>query len=210
LVVSGKLQGVSMFPEPPQVMATITDLLDTRPPWDFVALHCPIGLPRDTTPGGRRCDREARKLLGPNRGAAVISPPPRSVLDAEHPEGLSVAMRWLLPRIKDVHYQVASYHQKTVFEVHPELGFYQLNGDQPLKHRKATAAGIEERVALLEARMPGFERIVGNRPAGVSLPILLDGAADLWTARRIAARAIARLPETPEWNEDGLKMELVR
>ncbi|MCA1846927.1 MAG: hypothetical protein LC792_27775, partial [Actinobacteria bacterium] len=47
-------------------------------------------------------------------------------------------------------------------------------------------------------------------PAGVSLPTLLDACVDLWTARRIAARAVARLPEVPEWNEDGLRMELVR
>ncbi len=45
LVVSGKLQGVSLFPEPPQVMKTIIDVLDSRPAYEMVALHCPIGLP---------------------------------------------------------------------------------------------------------------------------------------------------------------------
>jgi predicted RNase H-like nuclease len=106
--------------------------------------------------------------------------------------------------------EVASYHQRIVFEVHPELGFYQLNEDQPLKFGKRTEQGIAERLALLQARMPGLERVVDNRPETVSLPRLLDATVNLWTARRIAARAVARLPDVPEWNDDGLRMEIVR
>jgi predicted RNase H-like nuclease len=45
---------------------------------------------------------------------------------------------------------------------------------------------------------------------GVRLPTVLDACVDLWTSRRIAARAVSRLPDVPEWNEDGLRMELVR
>ena len=44
-VVSGKLQGVSLFPDPGQVVASITEVLDTRPSYEIVALHAPIGLP---------------------------------------------------------------------------------------------------------------------------------------------------------------------
>ena len=44
-VVPGKLQGVSLFPEPGQVLATITEVLDTRPSYETIALHAPIGLP---------------------------------------------------------------------------------------------------------------------------------------------------------------------
>ena len=210
LVVSGKLQGVSLFPEPPQLLATIVEILDYRPSFEIVALHAPIGLPSALHPGGRASDREARRLLGPRRGAAIVSPPSRSVLDDERGAGLSAVVRTLLPRIREVQRDVASYHQRSVFEVHPELGFHQLNGDAPLRRGKRTRAGIEERLALLQARMPGLERVLDNRPETVPLPRLLDACVDLWTARRIAARALARLPENPEWNEDGLRMELVR
>jgi predicted RNase H-like nuclease len=58
--------------------------------------------------------------------------------------------------------------------------------------------------------MPGLERVLDNVPAGVRLPTVLDTCVNLWTARRIAARAVSRLPEVPEWNEDGMRMELVR
>ena len=209
-VVSGKLQGVSLFPEPPQVLPTISDVLDSRPPYDIVALHAPIGLPSERTPGGRACDREARKLLGVRRGAAVSAPPTRSVVFDVSGEGLSAVVRAQLARIREVQRDVASYHQRTVFEVHPELGFYQLNDDQPLKFGKRTHLGIDERLGLLRARMPGLERVLDNIPDGIKLPTVLDACVDLWTARRIAARAVARLPEVPEWNEDGLRMEFVR
>src|SRR5258705_1007298 len=74
-VVSGKLQGVSLFPEPPQVMSSILDVLDTRPSYEIIALHAPIGLPGERIPGGRGSDRQARPLLGRRRGAAGTAPP---------------------------------------------------------------------------------------------------------------------------------------
>ena len=210
LVVPGKLQGVSLFPEPPQVLATIAEVLDARPAYEIVALHAPIGLPGQPTPGGRACDRQARKLLGVRRGAAVSAPPSRSVVFDVSGVGLSAVVRAQLTRIREVQRDVASYHQRSVYEVHPELGFFQLNDDSPLRYGKRTHLGIDERRELLEARMPGLERVLDNIPAGVRLPTVLDACIDLWTSRRIAARAVQRLPEVPEWNEDGLRMEFVR
>jgi predicted RNase H-like nuclease len=210
LVVSGKLQGVSLFPEPPRLMGKLLEVLDHRPAFEFVALHCPIGLPEERIPGGRSCDREARRLLGARRGSSVVPPPPRSALADAEGQGLSAVALSLLPRIREVQRDVASYHQRMVFEVHPELSFHQLNEERSLRHGKRTAAGIQERLALLSERMPGIERVLDNRPQGVDLPRLLDACVDLWTARRIAARAVSRLPEIPEWNKDGLKMELLR
>jgi predicted RNase H-like nuclease len=209
LIVMGKLQGVTMLPEPAVVMPSMLEILDYRPPFEVVALHSPIGLPDDAR-GGRACDRAARHLLGARRGAAIVSPPPRSVLHDDTGEGLSAVVRAQLPRIREVQRDVASYHQRSVFEVHPELGFYQLNHDTPLQHPKHTPKGIEERRALLEARMQGVERVLDRPPRGVGLAVLLDACVDLWTARRIAGRSMERLPEIPEWNADGLRMELVR
>ena len=209
LVVPGKLQGISLFPDPPMIMPNIIDLLDYRPSFEIVALHSHIGLPNEYSPGGRACDQAARALLGPRRGAAIVSPPPRAVLEDDY-AGLSAVGRVLLPRIREVQREVASYHQRVVFEVHPELGFYQLNEDKPLQYGKRTEEGIAERLSLLETRMPGLDRVLDNKPESVSLPRLLDACIGLWTARRIAARAVSRLPEVPEWNEDGLNMELLR
>jgi predicted RNase H-like nuclease len=209
LVVSAKLQGVSLFAEPPHVFSRFADVLETTPPYEFVALHCPIGLPSEHAQGGRQCDREARRLLGSHRGAAIVSPPSQPNLERDDPAGLSAVGRATLPYIREVHGSVASYHQRVVFEVHPELCFYQLNGERPLLHPKSTEEGRLERLTVLQKRMPGLDRALNNKPRGVSDSQLLDACADLWTARRLVARSVLRLPEVPEWNPDGLKMELV-
>src|SRR3989442_1596214 len=99
------------------------------------------------------------------RGAPRPSPTRSDVYDASG-EGLSAVVRAQLARIREVQRDVASYHQRTVFEVHPELGFHQLNDDTPLRYAKRTRLGIDERLGLLQARMPGLERVVDNLPDG--------------------------------------------
>ena len=53
-------------------------------------------------------------------------------------------------------------------------------------------------------------RILDVRISRVPYSHLLDVAAFVWTARRIFARAAVRIPDEPEWDEGGLRMEIVR
>ncbi len=115
-----------------------------------------------------------------------------------------------LPKIREVAKEIQPYWQRTVFEVHPELSFFQLNDDHPVRYSKHLSAGREERRRLLAARLDGIERILDADIPGVHEWHLLDAAAALWTSRRIAARAIQRVPENPEWDSEGLRMEIVR
>ena len=115
-----------------------------------------------------------------------------------------------MARIAEVDANIAPYWQRTVFEVHPELSFYQLGEDQPLRYPKHTEAGSQERRSLLSARLPGVERILDARLPKVTAAHLLDAAACLWTSRRIISRAVTRLPEDPEWDSQGLRMEIMR
>jgi hypothetical protein len=39
---------------------------------------------------------------------------------------------------------------------------------------------------------------------------MYESAAMLWTARRASGRAISRLPMDPEWDDGGIRIELVR
>jgi predicted RNase H-like nuclease len=214
LAVTGKLQGVTLLPEGAQVFEAVRELLDYRPSFDIIAIHAPIGLLSRPQKGGRSCDKAARKVLGHPRGAAVFSPPSRSLLaapDWNHvDEGLSAVAWTMISHIDEVAREIGSYHQRTVYEVHPELSFLQLNGDVPLRASKRVAEGQEERRALLVARLPGIERALEAPPKGIRLPRLLDAGAALWTARRIAARAITRVPDDPEWDDEGIRMEIVR
>jgi predicted RNase H-like nuclease len=210
LVVSGRLQGVSIFPEEPKVYSKLTDILDEKPAFTVIALAAPIGLPPDKTAGGRTCDREARRLLGWPRSGAIISAPPRSALNARTAKGIGVVTKTLLPRLREIDADIQPYWQRTVFEVHPELSYYQLNEDRPMRYGKRTALGLKERRALLEAKIQGVESALDALLPRVHAAHLLDGAISMWTARRIAARAVTRMPEDPEWDEQGLRMEIMR
>lgn len=214
LAVTGKLQSVTLLPDGAQVLETILDVLDYRPSFDIITLHAPVGLLASAAPGGRTCDRDARRLLGQPRAGAVFTPPSRELLASEawahDTERISAVTRMMLPHLDEVARQIGSYHQRTVFEVHPELSFYQLNGDRPLRWSKRLRAGQLERRALLEEKLPGIERVLDEPVPGARIGRLLDASAALWTARRIAARAISRIPEDPEWDSEGLRMEIVR
>src|SRR5580658_1626928 len=218
LMASAELQGITMAPEAPQVVSTFLEVLDYKPAFQVVALFSPVGLLDDPTARGRTCDREARRLLGPPRAGAVLSAPVRGAIECqsyreakEANGGRRSAIGWcLLKRTAEVHEQMAPYWQRTIFEVHPELSFFQLNGDKPVRFSKHTRAGRDERRALLDGRMPGVERIIGEKVRGVSQAHLLDAAACLWTARRVIARGVVHLPEHPEWDSEGLRMEFVQ
>ena len=216
LVVPARLQGITAFPFEPEVFPTFAEILDYRPSFDVLAIHCHLSFPEEDTPGGRTCDRQARQLLGFARGGAVKSPPSRAYLrsgdlDARARKGLDPISARMMRRYAEVADEMQPYRQRQVFEVHPELSFFQLNDDKPMSHSKHTPEGVAERRALVEARIQGIDVVLDASPGGgVELRHLLDAAADMTTARRIAARAVERLPEDPEWDEAGVRMELLR
>jgi predicted RNase H-like nuclease len=212
LVASAKLHGATFAPEAPRVLGSFAEVLDERPSFSVIALNAPVGYVDDVHKGGRTCDRMARALLG-RRGSTVHNAPTRASLQEEADvadDGLDAITNVLLRRYREVAAEMAPYRQRTVFEVHPELSFFQINGDVPLRWSKKTEAGMEERIALLKMRVPGSERLLEAELDDVPMSHLLDVSAILWTARRIFARAGTRLPSDPEWDEEGLRMEFVR
>jgi predicted RNase H-like nuclease len=154
-------------------------------------------------------------VLG-RRGAAAVAAPARAVLEAatfEEAQAIDPSMdavRWrLMPKIRESVAEVQSWRQRTVWEVNPELAFLQMNDGTPLRYAKRSQHGRHERRALLEQKLPGIDRILADRPHGVREPRLLDAAADLWMARRIKARALTRAADPPEWDADGVRMDIV-
>jgi predicted RNase H-like nuclease len=216
-VAGGRLQGITLTPTDPVLFKTLIEVLDYRPSYEVIALACPVGLLDEPRQGGRTCDREARKIVGFPRSGAIFSAPARSALDATTYEeavklndGMSIAAYSQLRYAAEVDSNLEPYWQRTVFEAHPEMSFYQLNGDTPMYHGKHTHRGQDERRALLERRVIGIEQIISVRVRGVKRHHLYDAAAVLWTARRIAGRVVNRLPDDPEWDGKGLRMEIVR
>lgn len=219
-MAGGKLVGTGLFPDPPTVETKLIDVIDHIPPFTVVCLAAPIGLPDRPIAHGRQCERDARRVLGWPRLGAVLSAPAvnvaelaRSYDEAIHLNGgkLSPVTWGRIRHIREVREVIQSHIQRSVYEVHPELSFHQLNGDAPLVHSKHTPEGLKEREELLVRRLQGLEaRLEAGWPKGSNRTNLLDALACLWTARRVAARAAVRIPENPEWNKDGLRMELTR
>ena len=126
------------------------------------------------------------------------------------PDHLDAISMTLLPRYREVAAEMAPFRQRTVYEVHSDVSFYELNDGQPLQWPKHTEKGQAERRELLELKFPAVDRILSAEVPGASMAHLLDVAVFVWTARRIFVRAAVRIPQDPEWDEHGLRMEIVR
>jgi predicted RNase H-like nuclease len=211
-VASAKVQGSTFAPEEPVFVPSFVEVLDTRPAFAVIAVNAPIGYLDETVVGGRRCDREARALLGP-RGSSIQSAPVRVSADqdlelrGEHLDAITIA---LLPRYREVAAEMTPFRQRDVYEVHSDLCFYQMNGEQPVASTKNSEQGSADRRGLLIRSLPEVTRILDAEVAGVSQTHLIDAAAFLWTARRIFQHAAVRIPADPEWDETGLRMEIFR
>ena len=121
LMLTGKLQGVTLSPMRAD-RQDVPRLLDYRPTFDIVALHAPIGLLADGVPGGRACDREARRLLGPQRAprstrrpAGRCWPP---TTGSTSPSASAPSAGDAAPRRRGRPGD-RSYHQRPVYEIPP-------------------------------------------------------------------------------------------
>jgi predicted RNase H-like nuclease len=69
--------------ESPREVGSFEEVLALPEAPRFLAVDMPIGLLTLAVPGGRACDREARRFVGARRAASVFAPPVRAVLAAD-------------------------------------------------------------------------------------------------------------------------------
>jgi predicted RNase H-like nuclease len=211
LVASAKLAGSNFAPEPPKVYDSFLEVLSERPSFAVVVVNVPIGFLDTPEMGARTCDREARALLG-RRGTAVHNAPSRAAFDGRvgpDQDRLDAVTRTMMPRYREVALEMSPYRQRVVYEGHPELSFFQLHKDTPLKKSKVITEGKEERRLILEDKIRGSERHFDAEIVGAPQKHLYDAFALLWTARRVFGHAAKRIPVEPEWDGEGLRMEIV-
>lgn len=175
-----------------------------------VAVNIPLGLLNAAVPGGRSCDGQARKLLGP-RSSSVFSPPSIAALAATNyaeacqlnrqsgPDAGSLSKQSfaIFPKLIDAELAVATstWLRERVIEVHPEVCFRMMAGS-PLLSAKKRATGKEERRRLLQENgfeyLQTFEREA--RLLGAATDDALDACAAAWSAWRRANGAAQYLP----------------
>ena len=206
------------------IVRTLGELIrETREP-ALVLVDVPIGLPDG--PGGRDCDRAARRVLGPRR-SSVFSAPARAVLDAGDYEdaqrrsrkaagvGLGKQAFGLIRKCKEVDelLRADARARRIVREIHPEVCFWALAGRKPMKHYKKTPEGWKERIAVLNRLRPASEQEIDGlsnrfKRRDVARDDALDAMAAAMTASAKAA-ALRTLPSNPPTDSVGLTMEMV-
>ena len=219
-------------PEGPEVRITIVprfaEVLAAPERPEIVAVDIPIGLPERTGYGGRAAENLVRPLLGA-RQSSVFSVPSRAAVDApdyaqacrvalatsDPPRAVSKQLFMLAPKIREVDaaFRADAALATTVFEVHPEVAFWRLNGeravDQPKKVKgKPYAPGLALRRRLLVAA--GFPAAICDAapPKGAGPDDLLDALACAAIARRIHAGTAAPFPNPPPRDAFGLPMAI--
>ena len=208
----------------------------------LILVDIPIGLMAgDESRGQRPCDTEARRRLTRTRRSSVFRPPARETVqllagnpgtsdqdlqDIEHETSqklLSSQALGIIHQIADVHVALRDSENEDgpdVREIHPELCFWALGGENPAAHSKKEEEGIQERLRLLqnaenrsadifrEARRRFFRRPVREHD-------ILDALAAAVTAYAYRDRAhddLQRLPENDAQallTRDGIPMEMV-
>jgi predicted RNase H-like nuclease len=211
IVASAKMHTATFAPQTPKLYDSFTDVLSERPAFSVIVVNAPIGYLDQPGSNVRTCDREARALLG-RRASTIQNAPTRSSLfdgvDWRH-DHLDAISAMMLPRYREVAAEMSPFRQRIVYEGHPELSFYQLNGNKALRWSKKTERGRLERRQILEKKMQGIRNLIDSEIDLIPEKYLLDVAAMLWTARRVFGHAARRLPSDGEYDSEGLRMELV-
>lgn len=196
------------------VVSKIAELISASPRPNLVGIDIPIGLPLK---GARACDIAARRLLGQPRSSSVFPAPVRATLTAKnyeeacrlsmttHGKSMSKQAYEIIAKIREVDDLMTPELQTWVFEVHPEVSFYTLNGRHSLKYSKHEREGRHERIQLLSPHYPEIQKHLGElKRAQVGEDDLLDAAVAAWTAECVAQGAVPR-----QFDSKGLRMEIV-
>lgn len=182
-------------------------------PDPLLVVDVPIGLVERPADGPRRCDVEARRLLG-KRGASVFPAPSREALTAAtYAEAKAIGPMNLqtfriLRKVSDVDHAMDPATQVRVREGHPELSFREIaNGGGPLRP-KTSVEGRAQRTRLLAKLGLDVEGLIERRPSGAGVDDVLDAAAMVWTAARISFAQARAIPPDAHVDAHGLKMEI--
>ena len=197
-------------------------------PAKIIAVDIPIGFPECTGHGGRQACVEARARLG-GRRSSVFSVPSRAAVmcrdyrqacsvnlnNSDPPRKVSKQCFMLFDKMREVDALLTPEMQRRVYEAHPELAFWAMNGEKPLDLPKKVKSrphgpGLALRRDLLAG--VGFPVEALERPAVSRSQAgdddLVDAAALAWTALRIARGEHITVPEKPPRDGRGLRMEI--
>lgn len=124
-------------------------------------------------------------------------------------QGLSKQAWMLAPKMREADAEITPETQDRVFESHPEVAFATAAG-APMAHPKRSFHGAFERLRVLHSLGFNPATLATNLPEAVEAQPddLLDACILAHVARRRIAGNAIRLPERPERDERGFRMEI--
>lgn len=211
-----------------RIVKHFADILTAPESPAIIAIDMPIGLPDRAGYGGRAAENAVRPLLGA-RQSAVFSVPSRATMEqtdyreacavalatSEPPRKISKQLFMIAPRIREVDTCLRNDAAAAarVFEVHPEVAFWRLNGERPLTEPKKVKSRAHEpglalrRDLLIAAGLPR-DLVHGAPPPGAGADDRLDALACAAIARRIHAGTARPFPDPPPVDAVGLRMAI--
>jgi predicted RNase H-like nuclease len=193
-----------------------------------IAVDMPIGLPERTGTGGRAAENVVRPLLGA-RQSSVFSVPSRAAVYAadyraacrialatsDPPRKVSKQLFNIAPKMREVDecLRTDAGLAARVFEVHPELAFWRLNGARALDEPKKVQGRPYEpglalrRRLLVRAGLPAAV-VDASPPVGAGPDDVLDALACAAIAQRIRAGRAQPFPDPPPRDAYGFPMAI--
>lgn len=211
-----------------RIVSSFADILALAEMPKVIAIDMPIGLPERTTIGGRAPDIAARKVLGARQSSVFAVPSRAAVMTTDYGEACAVAFATsdpprkiskqsfqLFRRIREIDSAMTPELQRRIYECHPEVAFWAMNGEQPIDEPKKVKsrphpAGLTLRRGLLEhAGFPRpFLEATTFRASVAGPDDFLDACACAWSAARILAGTSLTFPKMPPLDSRGLRQEI--
>ncbi|MBA7649254.1 hypothetical protein ES703_57049 [subsurface metagenome] len=202
------------------VAGTFAEVLSETSDCQLACVDIPIGLSDGKKP--RECDVAARKLLRGPRASSVFPAPIRPCLSAQDYETaskisfertgkkLTKQTFALMKKIREVDDLMTPELQNRVREIHPEILFWALNGQKPIESNKKTVPGQAQRHNLLQRIFTDIDSILVRAPvSGCAMDDALDAVVAAWAAGQAVIGKAKTLPEEPQLDSKGLKMEML-
>ncbi len=204
------------------VLTNISELAAIQGPADTVLIDIPIGLITCAT-NERRCDKAARKWLGPGKGSSVFPVPCRAAVAAQTYSEASATnfmntgrnlsrQTWgILPKIREVDEFLRGVETPSLpREMHPEVCFRALSLQQGPDASKKTKEGFRARLAILANHFPGTNELVSQAlDKYLRKEVARDDVLDALVGAVTGRYRLCSLPVPAEFDAMGLPMEIV-
>ncbi|MES0812793.1 DUF429 domain-containing protein [Roseibium sp. SCPC15] len=209
-----------------EIFPGFADLLGFVPLLSIIAVDMPIGLPDRIPPEGRGPEKAVRKHLGMRQSSVFTVPSRAAVHEDDYRQACSTALRtseparkvskqcfYLFPKIREIDALMTPELETRVFEVHPELAFWRLNGEREMSLPKkiksrANPEGLDQRRDLLVSKGLPHDFLDQKPPKGCGRDDLLDAAANSLIAERILEGWAEPFPKKYRRDGKGLRMAI--